>query len=92
MGKENGLVQVASQYSVDETIRRLQGAFAEKGLQVFALIDHSGEAAKVGLQMRPIRRPCRGRKSSWINRSRPVCTISPTYPTGWPLGSRVATL
>ena len=53
MANENGLVQVASRYSVDETIKRLQSAFAEKGLQVFALIDHSGEAEKVGLKMRP---------------------------------------
>jgi uncharacterized protein (DUF302 family) len=48
-----GLVPVASQYSVEETVRRLQAAFTGKGLQVFAVIDHSGEAAKVGLQMRP---------------------------------------
>jgi len=52
MAKENGLVQVPSHCSVDETIKRLQGAFAEKGLQVFAVIDHSGEAEKVGLKMR----------------------------------------
>ena len=51
MATENGLIQVASRFSVDETVRRLQGAFAEKGLQVFALIDHSGEAEKVGLKM-----------------------------------------
>lgn len=47
------MVQVASRYSVDETVRRLEAAFAEKGLQVFAVIDHSGEAAKIGLKMRP---------------------------------------
>src|SRR5579864_845748 len=49
----NGLIRVSSRYSVDETVRRLQSAFAEKGLQVFALIDHSGEAEKVGLKMPP---------------------------------------
>ena len=53
MPQESGLVQVASRYSVDETMLRLEAAFAEKGLQVFAVIDHSGEAAKVGLKMRP---------------------------------------
>ena len=53
MGSGNGLIQVASRYSVDETVRRLRAAFAEKGLQVFAVIDHSGEAEKVGLKMRP---------------------------------------
>ena len=53
MAKEIGLVQVASHHSVNETVKRLQAAFAEKGLQVFAVIDHSGEAEKVGLKMRP---------------------------------------
>ena len=51
MATENGLIQVASRFSVDETVRRLQGAFAEKGLQVFAIVDHSGEAEKVRLKM-----------------------------------------
>jgi uncharacterized protein (DUF302 family) len=49
----NGLVQVASHYSVDETVQRLESAFVQKGLRVFAVVDHSGEAAKVGLKMRP---------------------------------------
>lgn len=53
MAQGNGLIQVASRYSVEETVRHLQAAFAEKGLQVFAVIDHSGEAEKVGLKMRP---------------------------------------
>jgi uncharacterized protein (DUF302 family) len=53
MAKQNGLVQIASPHSVEETLRRLQAAFAAKGLQVFAVIDHSGEAEKVGLKMRP---------------------------------------
>jgi uncharacterized protein (DUF302 family) len=51
--RENGLVQVASRYSVEETVRRLQAAFSAKGLQIFAVVDHSGEAEKVGLKMRP---------------------------------------
>jgi uncharacterized protein (DUF302 family) len=53
MAQGNGLVQIASHYSVEETGRRLQEAFAAKGLQVFATVDHSGEAEKVGLKMRP---------------------------------------
>lgn len=53
MSKENGLVQLPSRHSVDETLKRLQAIFAEKGLKVFALIDHSGEAEKVGLKMQP---------------------------------------
>ena len=53
MARENGLVQVASHHSVEDTVRRLETAFAEKGLKVFAVIDHSGEAEKIGLKMPP---------------------------------------
>jgi uncharacterized protein (DUF302 family) len=53
MGNGTGLIRVASRYSVDETVRRLEAAFAGKGMQVFTVIDHSGEAEKVGLKMRP---------------------------------------
>lgn len=49
----NGLIQVASRYSVDETVEKLEAAFREKGMQIFALIDHSGEAEKAGLKMHP---------------------------------------
>jgi uncharacterized protein (DUF302 family) len=48
-----GLIQILSRYSVTETVDRLTAAFSSKGLQLFALIDHSGEAEKVGLNMRP---------------------------------------
>jgi len=53
MANDKGLIQVPSRYSVDETAQRLQSSFAAKGLQLFALVDHSAEAAKVGLKMRP---------------------------------------
>jgi len=49
----HGLTRVQSPRKVDETVQRLQSILAERGLQVFALVDHSGEAAKVGMQMRP---------------------------------------
>lgn len=48
-----GLMRIASRYSVNETVDRLTAAFAAKGLQLFALVDHSGEAEKAGLKMRP---------------------------------------
>ena len=53
MAKNFGLVLVRSRHSVDETVRRLEAAFAGKGLQLFSVVDHSGEAEKVGLKMRP---------------------------------------
>jgi uncharacterized protein (DUF302 family) len=48
-----GIVDVPSRYSVPETLARLQSILKEKGMAVFALVDHSGEAEKVGLAMRP---------------------------------------
>lgn len=50
---DNGLVHVRSPYSVAETLRRLESVLKAKNLSVFARVDHSGEAAKVGLAMRP---------------------------------------
>ena len=48
-----GIIDVPSAYSVPETLARLQSILKEKGVTVFALVDHSGEAAKAGLTMRP---------------------------------------
>jgi uncharacterized protein (DUF302 family) len=55
MTKDNGLIQITSHYSVGETVTRLGAAFEAKGMKVFGIIDHSGEAEKVGLKMRPTR-------------------------------------
>jgi uncharacterized protein (DUF302 family) len=49
----NGLLQVASRHTVDETVQQLKAILAERGLQMFALVDHSGEAEKAGLKMPP---------------------------------------
>lgn len=49
----SGIVDVLSRYSVPETLARLESILKEKGITVFALIDHSGEAERVGLKMRP---------------------------------------
>ena len=48
-----GLDTIPSNYSVDETVARLQSLLHEKGIKLFALIDHSGEALAAGLEMRP---------------------------------------
>jgi uncharacterized protein (DUF302 family) len=52
-GKSSGLVDLPSNHSVDETVKRLRRILQAKGITLFALIDHSGEAEKVGIQMRP---------------------------------------
>jgi uncharacterized protein (DUF302 family) len=48
-----GMVDKPSKYSVAETLDRLTGVLQSKGVAIFARIDHSGEAAKAGLQLRP---------------------------------------
>jgi uncharacterized protein (DUF302 family) len=50
---DNGIVSKPSGSSVPETLDRLEKVVKAKGLTVFARIDHSGEAEKVGLTMPP---------------------------------------
>jgi uncharacterized protein (DUF302 family) len=49
--KEEGIVQIPSRHSVDETVEKLKTILKSKGVTLFALVDHSGEAEKVGLKM-----------------------------------------
>jgi uncharacterized protein (DUF302 family) len=51
--KEGGIINIPSNHSVDETIDRIKNILRSKEITLFALIDHSGEAAKVGMQMPP---------------------------------------
>jgi uncharacterized protein (DUF302 family) len=48
-----GLVNKLSNHSVDETVGRLKNILQAKGVTLFALVDHSGEAEKVGMKMPP---------------------------------------
>ena len=50
---DRGLIDVPSNHSVDETVERLKGILQAKGITLFALVDHGGEAAKVGMKMPP---------------------------------------
>ena len=49
----NGMISTPSHHSVDRTVERLKSILETKGVTLFALIDHSGEAEKVGLKMPP---------------------------------------
>jgi uncharacterized protein (DUF302 family) len=48
---DNGIVQIPSIHSVDETVQKLKDMLQAKGVMLFAVVDHSGEAAKAGMQM-----------------------------------------
>ncbi len=49
----NGIVSRKSTHSVDETLQKLLQVLQSKGVNIFATVDHSGEAEKVGLTMPP---------------------------------------
>jgi uncharacterized protein (DUF302 family) len=51
--REGGIVNIPSNHSVDETVDKLKNILQSEQITLFALIDHSGEAAKVGLKMPP---------------------------------------
>lgn len=53
MLKATGIINTPSNHSVDETVEKLKQILQAKGVTLFALIDHSGEAAKVGMKMPP---------------------------------------
>jgi uncharacterized protein (DUF302 family)/uncharacterized membrane protein YidH (DUF202 family) len=53
ISKGEGIIDVPSRHSVDETVEKLKGILAAKGVALFALVDHSGEAEKVGMKMPP---------------------------------------
>jgi uncharacterized protein (DUF302 family) len=46
------IVTKLSPWSVDETVSRLSAVVAARGLKLFAIVDHSGEAEAVGLELR----------------------------------------
>ena len=51
--QERGIVDIPSHHSVDETVAKIEGILRTKGVTLFALVDHSGEAEKAGMKMRP---------------------------------------
>lgn len=86
MGKDAGLVRVPSRYSVDESVQRLENAFNQKGLKVFAMIDHSGEAEKAGLKMRPTKVVVFGNPKAGT----PLMIAAPSLAIDLPLKALVA--
>jgi uncharacterized protein (DUF302 family) len=86
MAHDNGLAKVASRYSVEETVRRLEAAFTSKGMKVFTLIDHSGEAEKAGLKMRPTKVLIFGSPKGGT----PLMVVAPSLAIDLPLKALIA--
>ena len=82
---DNGIVNTASPYSVDETLQHLQTLLEAKGITIFARIDHSGEAAKVGMEMHPTKLLIFGSPKGGT----PVMLAAPTSAIDLPLKALV---
>ena len=52
-GANRGIINKPSNHSVEQTIERLKRVLQSNGVNLFAVVDHSGEAEKVGMKMRP---------------------------------------
>jgi uncharacterized protein (DUF302 family) len=82
----SGLVEVLSRHSFAETVNRLTADFTEKGMKVFAVIDHSGEAEESGLKMRPTKVLIFGSPKGGT----PLMIASPSLAIDLPLKALVA--
>jgi uncharacterized protein (DUF302 family) len=50
---DKGIVTLATKNDVEQTVRKLEEILRAKGVRLFAVVDHSGEAEKAGMTMRP---------------------------------------
>ena len=82
---DNGMVHLSSPYSVPETLKRLNSVLQSHGLTIFARVDHSGEAEKVGLKMHPTQLIIFGSPKSGT----PLMVASPTLAIDLPLKALV---
>ena len=78
---DDGIVTIPSHYSVDETMKRIEETLAAKDVKLFALIDHSGEAEKAGMKMRPTKLLIFGSPKGGT----PLMIASPTVAIDLPL-------
>jgi len=51
--RDTGIASIPSNRSVDQTVQKLEEMLQAKGVKLFALVDHSGEAERAGMEMRP---------------------------------------
>jgi uncharacterized protein (DUF302 family) len=77
----NGIVSKLSKLSVDQAVQTLQEILRSRGVTLFALVDHSGEAAKAGLEMRPTKLLIFGNPTAGT----PLMVASPTIAIDLPL-------
>jgi uncharacterized protein (DUF302 family) len=78
---ENGIVTIPGHHAVDATVEKLEGILRAKGVKLFALVDHSGEAEKAGMQMRPTKLLIFGNPKAGT----PLMIASPSVAIDFPL-------
>jgi uncharacterized protein (DUF302 family) len=49
----DGVVEIRSAHAPKETLDRLEAVLKQKGMTIFARVDHAAGAAKIGKQLRP---------------------------------------
>ena len=76
-----GLVSKACKYSVEETTERFAALLKARGITLFALVDHSGEAEKAGMKMPPTKLLIFGNPKGGT----PVMLAAPTIAIDLPL-------
>ena len=81
-----GFVTERSSHSFEEVTRLLQDLLAQKGIKLFTIVDHSGEAAKVGLAMPPTKLLIFGNPTAGT----PMMLASPSSAIDLPLKILVA--
>jgi uncharacterized protein (DUF302 family) len=81
----NGMIHLVSAHSVSETLARLETIIQGKGLTILTKIDHSGDAAKAGLSMRPTQLIIFGNAKSGT----PLMVASPSVAIDLPLKALV---
>jgi len=84
--EDSGIVSIPSSQSVDHTVEKLQAILQAREVQLFAVIDHTGEAKRAGLQMRPTKLLIFGNPKAGT----PLMVASPAIAIDLPLKILVA--
>ncbi len=78
---DSGIVNISTHRSVEQTVEKLEEILRAKGVKVFALVDHSGEAEKAGMHMRPTKLLIFGNPQAGT----PLMLVSPSVAIDLPL-------
>lgn len=81
MSPENGIVSKSTSRTVDEAVDKIKSLLQTKGIKLFAVIDHSGEAAAIGIKMPPTKLLIFGNPKGGT----PLMLASPTAAIDLPL-------